>query len=111
VKLTPLRFIKEQDCTPTSIAFVSDETLIVGTSKGQSNDGRSRRRHPIQRPVACHQPTFEYNGKAPMNFFGEEQTISGFVFDDSRIKELSVNGVPIKFDSYTPPDSLKIRPP
>ncbi len=109
VKLTPLRFIKEQDCTPTSIAFVSDETLIVGTSKGTVERWKvSAAPSDTTAPSLVISQPLNTTEKAPMNFFGEEQTISGFVFDDSRIKELSVNGVPIKFDSYTPPDSLKI---
>ncbi len=108
-KMTPLRIVKEQNCTPNSVAFVNDEMLVVGTSKGTVERWKVSPAPPDTTPpsLVISKP-LNTTEQVPMNIFGEEQTVSGFAYDDSGIKELSVNGVPIKLESYTPPDSLKI---
>ena len=108
-KLSPMRFIKEQGCAPTSVTFVNDETLIVGTSKGTVERWKVSAAPPDTTPpsIVITQPA-NTTEQSPMKFFGDESSVSGFAYDDSGIKELSVDGVPLKLDPYTPPDSLKI---
>ncbi|MFZ1976672.1 MAG: caspase family protein, partial [Bacteroidota bacterium] len=108
-KQTPMRFMKGQGCVPSSVTFVNDEMLIVGTSKGTIERWKVSMTPPDTTPptLVISQPG-NTTEQAPMKFFGDVQTVSGFAYDDSGIKELSINGMPIKFDSFTPPDSLKI---
>ena len=109
VKQTPMRFMKGQGCAPTSVTFMNDEMLIIGTSKGTIERWKVSTTPPDTTPptLVISQPG-NTTEQVPMKFFGDVQTISGFAYDDSGIKELSVNGVPIKFETFAPPDSLKI---
>jgi uncharacterized caspase-like protein/WD40 repeat protein len=107
-KQLALNCIKE-DCVPTTVTFVTDEALIVATSKKTLEQWKVSTTPPdTSNPSLVIMQPLNTTDQTPSNYYGDEPVISGYAYDDSGIKELTMNGVPVKFESFVPPDSLKI---
>jgi uncharacterized caspase-like protein/WD40 repeat protein len=105
--LANVKTMTELDGIATYAAFLNNETLLTGTSKGLLKRWKVSTEPPdttnpgiiIKQPVA---------GNTPAKVFGRECEISGLVYDDTELKEVTLNGVPVVLKALSAEDAPKI---
>jgi WD40 repeat protein len=90
--------MKEGNGIGTFAAFVSDETFVVGTSKGMITTWNILDAPPdSSAPVIVLRFGADAREGDTLRHFGKEFRLEGHVYDQSKIKELRLNDTPISF--------------
>ena len=97
----------EHDGNITSAAFLNDETLFAGTSRGILKSWKVAAAPPdtTNPGIVFDQVT---DSTATVKVYGREYTISGVVFDDSELKEAMFNEKPLSLSAVTAQDTVTI---
>jgi hypothetical protein len=97
----------ERDGYSTSAAFLNDETLLTSTSRGNLKSWKITSTPPDTiNPGIVLEHTADSTIFAKV--FGREYEIRGVVFDDSELKEATLNGKPLILSAFTPNETVKI---
>ena len=105
--LANVKTMTERDGYATYAAFLNDETLLTGTSKGQLKRWKVAAVPPdttnpgiiIEQPIAS---------ATPIKVFARDYEVSGLVYDDKELKEATLNGMPIVLTALSAGDTAKI---
>ena len=108
--LTTLSTVKtmiERDGRTTYAAFLNDETLLTSTSSGKLKSWKITFAAPdTTNPGIVLENTVDSTTIAKV--FGKEYEIRGVVFDDSELKEVTLNGKPLLLSALTAKDTIKV---
>jgi WD40 repeat protein len=105
--LTAVKSMVERDGCTTSAGFLNDETLLTSTSKGKLKSWKISLAPPdtTNPGIVLEHKT---DSGSMTKVFGKECEISGVVFDDSELKEVTLNGKPLTLSVPTSKDTQKI---
>jgi WD40 repeat protein len=105
--LAKVKTLTERDGYATYAVFLNDETLLTGTSKGQLKRWKVATEAPdsINPGVIVEQPAA---GAAPAKVFAQEYEIRGIVYDDTELKDVTINGTPVMLTAVAAEDAAKI---
>lgn len=94
-----------------SVLFFGDEFLYAASSKGTVTKWRVLEAPPdtIRPVIVMTQPTPNPDG-SPVKFYGTEYELEGIACDDSLVREVSVNGVPVQLEELHSYDVLRLPP-
>jgi WD40 repeat protein len=95
------------DGYPTFATFINDETIVIGTNKGQLQRWKVAVIPPdtTNPGIVIEQPIIK---DTPFKVFGSEYEIKGIVYDDSELKDVAVNGTPVLLTTIPSESSAKI---
>jgi WD40 repeat protein len=104
---TNVKTMTEHDGYATYAVFLNDETLLTGTSKGLLKSWKVALTPPdsINPGIVMEQPA---EGSVSAKVFAREYELRGLVYDDTNVKEVTINGTPVKLTAISAGDSLKI---
>ena len=109
VTLSSVKTMMEHDGYTTYASFLNDETLLTSTSRGKLKSWKIK-----TAPPDTTNPGIVLDQKADSTafarVFGRESEISGVVYDDSELKEVTFNGKPLMLSKLTEKDAAKIPP-
>jgi hypothetical protein len=105
--MSNIKTMVERDGFVTFSAFINDETLITGTSKGLLKRWKVASVPPdlVDPGIIVEQPSVI---TAPLKVLGSEYEITGLVYDDNELKEVTMNGLPVKLAVPLTSDAAKI---
>jgi WD40 repeat protein len=105
--LSSVKTMTECDGNITSAAFLNDETLFTGTSRGKLKSWKV-----ASAPADTANPGIVIDHAADSTtiakVFGREYEIRGVVFDDSELKEATFNGKPLLLSALTSKDTVTL---
>jgi WD40 repeat protein len=105
--LSSVKTMKEHDGYTTSAAFMSDETLLTSTSKGNLKTWKIALTPPdTTNPGIALENTKDSTVIAKV--FGREYELRGVAYDDSDVKEVTLNGKPLPLTPPTARDTFKV---
>jgi len=91
----------------TYAVFLNDETLLTGTSTGLLKSWKVALTPPdsINPGIVMEQPAA---GSVSAKVFAREYELRGLVYDDTNVKEVTINGTPVKLTAISAEDAAKI---
>jgi len=105
--LSSVKTMTECDGNITSAAFLNDETLFTGTSRGKLKSWKV-----TSAPADTANPGIVIDHAADSTtiakVFGREYEVCGVVFDDSELKEATFNGKPLLLSTLTSKDTVTL---
>ena len=103
-----VKTMAERDGYITYAVFSNDETLLTGTSLGTLKRWKVLPAPPdsMNPGIVFEQP--EVTGNIPTKVFAYEYELRGLVYDDTELKEVTLNGMPVSLTATTPEDIAKI---
>jgi WD40 repeat protein len=104
---TNVKTITEHDGYATYAVFLNDETLLTGTSTGLLKSWKVALTPPdsINPGIVMEQPVA---GSVSAKVFAREYEFRGLVYDDTNVKEVTINGTPVKLMAVAAEDTVKI---
>ena len=104
---TNVKTMTELDGYATYAVFLNDETLLTGTSTGLLKRWKVALTPPdsINPGIVMEQPAA---GSVSVKVLAREYELRGLVYDDTNVKEVTVNGTPVKLTAIAAEDSAKI---
>jgi WD40 repeat protein len=105
--LSNVKTMNVTDGYPTYAVFLNDETLLVGTSIGLLKSWKVTNTPPdsMNPVITMEQPVL---GAMPAKAFAREYELRGLVYDDTKLKEMTMNGIPVVLTPISPEDTAKI---
>jgi len=105
--LSGLNVITEPGAYTTFAHFVTDEVLVAANTKGFVRSWRVLESPPDSLPptVVLQQPVV---GNGPTKVFGTEFEIRGLAYDDSELKEVTIQKTPAILSPLTPAEEAKL---
>jgi uncharacterized caspase-like protein/WD40 repeat protein len=105
--LSSVKTIIEHDGCTTFAAFMTDEMLLTSTSRGNLKSWKIALTPPdtINPGIALENAM---DSTTIARIFGREYELRGVVYDDSDVKEVTLNGRPLPLTSLTAKDTFKI---
>ncbi|MBI3005454.1 MAG: caspase family protein [Ignavibacteriales bacterium] len=105
--LSGLNTIPESGAYYTVASFVSDELLFAANTKGFARTWRVLEEPPDSLPpsIVINTPL---TGKEPMKVFAKDYEIKGLVYDDSEIKEVTVQRTRVTLSPLSPAEEASI---
>ena len=107
---TNVKTITEHDGYATYAVFLNDETLLTGTSTGLLKSWKVALTPPdsINPGIVMEQPVA---GLVSAKVFAREYELRGLVYDDTNVKEATINGTPIKLTAISAEGHAKLKSP
>ena len=104
---TNVKTITEHNGYATYAIFLNDETLLTGTSTGFLKRWKVSDTPPdsINPGIVMEQPAA---GSVSVKVFAREYELRGLVYDDSNVKEVTINGTPVMLTAISAEDAAKI---
>jgi WD40 repeat protein len=104
---TNVKTMTEHDGYTTYAVFLNDETLLTGTSTGLLKSWKVTLTPPdsINPGIVMEQPVA---GSVSAKVFAREYELRGLVYDDTNVKEVTINGTPVKLTAISAEDAVKI---
>jgi WD40 repeat protein/uncharacterized caspase-like protein len=104
---TNVKTMTEHDGYATYAVFLNDETLLTGTSTGLLKSWKVALTPPdsINPGIVMEQPAA---GSVSAKVFAREYELRGLVYDDTNVKEVTINGTPVKLTAISAEDAVKI---
>jgi WD40 repeat protein len=102
-----VKTMTEHDGYATYAVFLNDETLLTGTSTGLLKSWKVALTPPdsINPGIVMEQPGA---GSASTKAFAREYELRGLAYDDSNVKEVTINGTSVVLTAISAEDAVKI---
>jgi len=102
-----VKTMTEHDGYATYAVFLNDETLLTGTSTGLLKSWKVTLTPPdsINPGIVMEQPAA---GSVSAKVFAHEYELRGLVYDDTNVKEVTINGTHVKLTAISAEDAAKI---
>jgi uncharacterized caspase-like protein/WD40 repeat protein len=105
--LSAVKTMIERDGRTTYAAFLNDEILLTSTTKGKLKSWKISLAPPDTTNPGIILET-KSDSTTLAKVFGREYEIRGVVYDDSGLKEATVNGKPLLLSDLTAKDNIKV---